>query len=126
MNQLILSHLDPPAWRAKLPGRGGGRRTIATIFSHVYNVRVSWLRNSAPHLKRPAPLDPHRCTMKQVPAAHRKRAAHCLRMLRESLSEDPNRHVKKFNRNGYAPRWPTRATMVAYMFSHEATIAAKF
>ncbi len=29
MNQLILEHLDPRAWRARLPGRTG--RTIAAI-----------------------------------------------------------------------------------------------
>ena len=29
MNQVVLEHLDPAAWRAKLPGSGG--RTIAAI-----------------------------------------------------------------------------------------------
>src|SRR5215472_9982232 len=56
INQLILEHLDPKAWRAKPPGRN--TRTIAAIFAHVHNVRRKWLRLSAPpHLKLPAQLD---------------------------------------------------------------------
>ena len=46
MNQVVLEHLDPGAWRAKLPGSAG--RTIAAIFSHVHNIRLKWLRLSAP------------------------------------------------------------------------------
>lgn len=72
MNQLILTELDPRAWRAQLPGERRGGRTIAAIFVHLHNVRLSWLKNSAPHLKCPAPLDPDRCTIKQASAAHKK------------------------------------------------------
>src|SRR5260370_8338924 len=64
MNQLILSHLDARAWRAQPPGLKGKGRTIAAIFAHLHNSRLTWLRNSAPHLKCPPPLDPHRCTTK--------------------------------------------------------------
>ncbi len=35
MNQLVLEHLDPQAWRAKLPG--GRVRTIAAIFAGEYS-----------------------------------------------------------------------------------------
>jgi len=121
MNQLILSHLDPRAWRAKLvtvKGRGG--RTIAAIFAHLHNARISWLRNSAPHLKCPALLDPDRCSMKQTAASHKKSAAQCVRMLTDALSTESTRRVKQFNRDGYAQIWPAGATMFAYMFGHEA------
>lgn len=121
MNQLLLAHLDPRAWRAQPPGtKGRGGRTIAAIFAHLHNIRVSWLRNSAPHLKRPAPLDPHRCSMKQAAAAHRKSATQCLRMLTDALSALPNRRVTKFIRDSYVPTWPAGGAMFAYMFSHEA------
>jgi uncharacterized damage-inducible protein DinB len=121
MNQLILAHLDPRAWRAKLSGPGGHNgRTIAAIFAHLHNCRVRWLKNSAPHLKRPAPLDPHRCTMKQAAAAHQKSAEQCLKMLAEALSAAPSRRVTKFCRDSWMPIWPAGATMFAYMFSHEA------
>lgn len=120
MNQLLLAHLDPRAWRAKLSGANGKGRTIATIFVHLHNTRLSWLRNSAPHLRCPAPLDPYRCTLKQAGAAHKKSAAQCLRMLTDALSADSNRRVKKFSRDSYVSSWPAGATMFAYMFSHEA------
>src|SRR5260370_18198431 len=96
MNQVILSHLDARAWRAKPPGQKGHGRTIAALFAHLHNCRVKWLKRSAPHLKRPPPLDPDRCTMKQVAAAHKKSAAQCLRMLSDALSAAPNRLVAKF------------------------------
>jgi len=76
MNQVLLEHLEPRAWRAKLPGlnRREGR-TIAAIFAHLHNSRLVWLKRSAPHLKCPAPLDPYRCTLRQTAIAHRKSAA---------------------------------------------------
>jgi uncharacterized damage-inducible protein DinB len=120
MNQLILSHLDSRAWRAEPLGTSGNGRTIAAIFAHLHNTRARWLRNSAPHLKRPAPLDPHRCTMKQAVAAHKKSAMWCLRMLTDALSAGPKRRVTEFTRDAWMPTWPAGATMFAYMFSHEA------
>jgi len=120
MNQLILLRLDPQAWRAEVPGVGGRHgRTIASIFAHLHNNRLTWIRNSAPHLKCPARLDPDRCTMKQASAAHKKSAAHCLRMLTDALSDDRQRKVTKFSR-GWLRKWPAGASMFAYMFSHEA------
>src|SRR5437879_12857252 len=74
INQIIRSNLDPPAWRAQPLGQKGSGRTIAAIFAHLHNSRLVWLKNSAPHLKCPPPLDPDRCTMKQTSAAHKKSA----------------------------------------------------
>src|ERR1700753_2533322 len=79
MNQIILEHLDPAAWRAPLPGSKG--RTIAAIFAHVHNVRRKWVRLSAPHLQLPSPLDRARCTQKQAQAALLESAARCSEML---------------------------------------------
>ena len=120
MNQILLAHLDPRAWRADPPGKKGSGRTIAAIFAHLHNCRLVWIRNSAPHLKCPAALDPARCTMKQAVSAHKKSAEQCLRMLTDALSSGPNRRVTKFNRGSWAPVWPAGGTMFAYMFSHEA------
>jgi hypothetical protein len=60
MNQLLIEHLDPAAWTAKLPAKrsanpSGNTRTIAAIFTHMHNVRAKWVRLTAPHLKIPAP-----------------------------------------------------------------------
>jgi uncharacterized damage-inducible protein DinB len=120
MNQLLLAHLDRRAWRAKPPGNRRGGRTIASIFAHLHYNRLVWLKNSAPHLKCPTPLDPDRCTIKQASAAHKKSGAQCLRMLTDALSGDPKRRVTKFSRGSWTPTWPADAAMFAYMFSHEA------
>lgn len=121
MNQLLFANLDARGWRAEPPGvnRSEGR-TIAAIFAHVHNNRLVWLKRSAPHLKRPATLDPERCTVRQTAIAHRRSAARCLQMLKEALSERPDRRVTKFSRGSWAPEWPAGATMFAYMFAHEA------
>src|ERR1700751_4677380 len=71
MNQHLLAHLDPRAWRAEPLGRRGSGRTIAAIFAHLHNSRLVWLKNSAPHLKCPKALDPYGCTMRQAAAAHK-------------------------------------------------------
>jgi uncharacterized damage-inducible protein DinB len=121
MNQHLLARLDPRAWRAQLAGtkRGGGR-TIAAIFAHLHNSRLVWLRENAPHLKCPAPLDPARCTIKQAQSAHRKSADACLRMLTDALSAHPKRKVASFSRGSWTRTWPAGAAMFGYMFSHEA------
>jgi uncharacterized damage-inducible protein DinB len=118
MNQLLLAHLDPRAWRAKLlthrPNEG---RTIAAIFTHLHNARLVWLRHNAPHLKAPAPLDPRRCTMKQAASALKKSAAQCAQMLAEALVTGK---IAKFSRGSWTRTWPAGGTMFAYMFGHEA------
>ena len=117
MNQIVLEHLDPAAWRAKLPGSKG--RTIAAIVVHVHNMRRKWLRLSAPHLKLPAALDRASCTQKQARAALAESAALCSEMLADALSR-PQGRVETFRRDGWARPWPAGAAMIAYMISHDA------
>jgi uncharacterized damage-inducible protein DinB len=117
MNQIILEHLDPAAWRAQLPGSKG--RTIVAIFTHVHNVRRKWLRLSAPHLKLPAPLDRASCTQKQAQAALLESAARCSEMLANALSR-PRGQIQTFLRDGWAKPWPAGPAMLAYMISHDA------
>jgi uncharacterized damage-inducible protein DinB len=112
MNQLVLEHLDPQAWRAK--PFGGRGRTIAAIFSHMHNIRRKWLRLSAPHLKLPAQLDRTRSTPKQTKTALAESAARCCEML---AGQD---RLKKFLRDGWARPWPAGAAMFAYMITHDA------
>ena len=125
MNQIVLEHLDPAAWRAKLPGSKG--RTIAAIIVHVHNMRRKWLRLSAPHLKLPAALDRASCTQKQARAALAESGARCSEMLAEALSGSPSgpqfgpqSRVETFRRDGWARPWPAGAAMLAYMISHDA------
>ena len=116
MNQLILEHLDPKAWRAKPPGRNA--RTIAAIFAHMHNVRRKWLRLSAPDRKLPAQLDRTRCTQHQAQAALAESALRCSEMLAAAL--DPNGRIQQFRRDGWARPWPTGAAMFTYMVQHDA------
>jgi uncharacterized damage-inducible protein DinB len=121
MNQMVLEHLDPAAWRAKLPGSKG--RTIAAIFVHVHNVRRKWLRLSAPHLKLPAALDRAGCTQTQAGVALLESAALCSEMLADALSESRSGQqgrVETFLRDGWAKPWPAGAAMLVYMISHDA------
>ena len=121
MNQIVLEHLDPAAWRAKLPGNKG--RTIAAIVAHVHTVRRKWLRLSAPHLKLPAPLNRATCTQKQATAALLESAARCSEMLAEALTgpqSGKQRQVETFLRDGWSKPWPAGAAMLAYMISHDA------
>src|SRR5437870_11249147 len=82
MNQMLIEHLDPTAWRAKPPGKV---RTIAAIFTHMHNVRCKWVRLTAPHLKVPGQLNRARCTPQQACAGLAESAARCVEMLAEAL-----------------------------------------
>jgi uncharacterized damage-inducible protein DinB len=116
MNQTLIEHLDPAAWRAKPPGNV---RTIAAIFTHMHNVRAKWVRLTAPHLKVPAKLNRANCTPKQARAGLAESAARCAEMLDEALSGGGGR-VETFRRDGWAPAWPVGVEMVCYMLAHEA------
>jgi uncharacterized damage-inducible protein DinB len=120
MNQMIIEHLDPDAWRAKSPGaKPGSTRTIAAIFTHMHNVRTKWVRLTAPHLKAPPQLNRARCTQQQARAGLDLSAACCGEMLREALG-DPGGRIEKFLRDGWAQPWPVGPEMLCYMLSHEA------
>lgn len=115
MNQILLQHLDPRVWRAKPPGGKG--RTIAGIFAHIHNIRLKWIRLSAPQLKLPALLDRTRCTQKEASVALAESGRSCSAMLASCLA---SARVKTFLRDGWASAWPAGVATVAYMISHDA------
>jgi uncharacterized damage-inducible protein DinB len=121
-NQIVLEHLDPAAWREKLPG--SKTRTIVAIITHVHNIRRKWLRLSAPHLKLPAQLDRVRCTRQQAREALAQSGARCGEMIAEALAANTTpgnaNGVAIFHRDGWAKPWPAGAAMVTYMVTHEA------
>ncbi|HYL75330.1 MAG TPA: DinB family protein [Bryobacteraceae bacterium] len=116
MNQMLIEHLDPAAWRAKPPGKA---RTIAAIFTHMHNVRSKWIRLTAPHLKVPPKLNRATCTPRQALAGLAESAARCIELLAEALGGGGGR-VQKFRRDGWAPPWPVGPEMLCYMLAHEA------
>ena len=116
MNQILIEHLDPAAWRAKPPGKA---RTIAAIFTHMHNVRCKWVRLTAQHLKVPRQLNRAHCTLQQARVGLAESAARCAEMLAEALGSGGGR-VEKFRRDGWARPWPVGPEMLCYMLSHEA------
>jgi uncharacterized damage-inducible protein DinB len=116
MNQLLIEHLDPRAWRAKPLGK---TRPIVAIFTHMHNVRTKWVRLTAPHLKVPRQLHRARCTPQQVSAALAESAIRCAEMLAEALGVASGR-IEKFHRDGWAKPWPVGVEMLCYMLAHEA------
>jgi uncharacterized damage-inducible protein DinB len=116
INQLLIEHLEPAAWRAKPPGK---TRTIAAIFTHMHNVRTKWVRLTAPHLKVPRQLDRAHCTPQQARDGLAVSAARCAEMLAEALGGNGGR-ASTFLRDGWARRWPAGPEMLCYMLAHEA------
>jgi uncharacterized damage-inducible protein DinB len=117
INQILIQHLDPAAWKAKPPGKTK-TRTIAAIFTHMHNVRTKWVRLSAPHLKVPPQLNRMHCTPQQARAGLAESAARCSEMLAEALGGGGR--VQKFHRDSWAKAWPVGPEMLCYMLSHEA------
>jgi len=115
MNQLLLDHLDPAAWKGRPPGK---TRTIAAIFTHMHNVRSKWVRLTAPHLGVPALLNRAHCAPEQARAGLAESAARCEEMLAEALGGDGR--IEKFHRDGWAAPWPAGVEMLCYMLAHEA------
>jgi len=115
LNQTLVEHLDPTAWRAKPPGK---TRTIAAIFTHMHNVRAKWVRLTAPHLRVPQRLNRAHCTPQQARRGLAESAARCAEMLAEALGGGGR--IEKFRRDGWAPPWPVGPEMLCYMLSHEA------
>ncbi len=115
MNQVLIEHLDPAAWRAQPPGNG---RPIVAIFTHMHNVRTKWIRLTAPHLKVPLQLNRAHCTPQQARAGLALSAARCAEMLAAALGDSGR--VKTFHRDGWARPWPVGLEMLCYMVSHEA------
>src|SRR5580693_5176873 len=107
INQILIEHLDPAAWRAKPPGKA---RTIAAIFTHVHNVRTKWVRLTAPHLKVPPQLNRTHCTPQQARAGLAESGARCTEMLGDALGGSGGR-VKQFRRDGWARPWPVGLEM---------------
>jgi uncharacterized damage-inducible protein DinB len=116
MNQILIEHLDPAAWRARTPGKVS---TIAAIFTHMHNARCKWVRLTAPPLKVPVQLNRTRWTPQQARAGLAESADRCAEMLAEALGGS-GRRIEKFHRDGWARPWPIGVEMLCYMLSDEA------
>ncbi|MBI5364454.1 MAG: DinB family protein [Planctomycetes bacterium] len=108
LNQFLLEHLEPRAWRAAPPGEKG--RTIAAIVAHVHNVRRMWLVVAAKELEPPAKIDRAKVTLKQAQRALAKSAKAMDQLLRRSVATGGR--VKDFR--------PDVVGFLAYAIAHES------
>ncbi len=115
MNQILLEHLDPAAWRAKPPGNV--RHDCGDLHAYA-QCPQKWVRLTAPHLKVPLQLNRTRCTPEQARAGLAESAARCEEMLGKRLAVEGA--WRSFVRDGWAPAWPVGVEMLCYMVAHEA------
>lgn len=95
-NQLLLSHIADPAWRAATPtGKG---RSIGSIAAHVHEVRLMWSKAADTAGKHPGKLDPDKATRSQVQASLNA-SAHAIHALLEKSLDDPAVQVSNFKPN---------------------------
>jgi uncharacterized damage-inducible protein DinB len=109
-NQALLKHIDAQVWRVPLP-EGSGSKTIASIFAHLHNVRLMWLKMTGKRSGLPAQLDRHRCTKKQVAAALARSA--------KVLSEHIGKALER--KDGRISGFPPNAVaFMCYLLAHDA------
>jgi len=109
-NQLLLRHIPARAWRAALP-EGSGKKTIATIFAHLHNVRRTWLKMTVRPRRLPPHLDRRRCTKKQAARALARSAQAISKTVEAALARE----------DGRVPRFPPHAVaFLCYLLAHDA------
>jgi uncharacterized damage-inducible protein DinB len=106
INHYLLENLPDAAWRAEPPGGKG--RDVASIFAHMHNVRVMWLK--AVKGKVPEQLDRHTVTTAQASKGLEQSRAALREVLQAALESDGR--VKGFR--------PDVAGFVGYLIAHDA------
>jgi uncharacterized damage-inducible protein DinB len=108
INQYLIDHIPPAAWRGKTANGKG--RTIPAIIAHMHNVRVMWLKVSAKGSKIPAQLDRTKVTPAQALHAL-ERSRHALSVVMIAALQSDGR-VRGFR--------PDVASFAAYLIAHDA------
>ena len=106
INQYLLESLPAEAWRVEPPGEKG--RDIASVFAHMHNVRVMWLKAAGG--KVPAQLDKYKGTPAQARKALDESRAALREVLRSSLAGGGR--IKGFR--------PDVAGFFGYLIAHDA------
>ena len=109
-NQLLLKHMNDRVWRAPAPGFSK-QKSIATIFAHLHNCRLMWLKMTGKRTGLPASLDRRKCT--------RQQAATALRRSAKATSDHIARGLARAD--GRVKNYPlSAATFMCYLLAHEA------
>jgi len=107
INQYLIDHLPPSAWKALPPGKKG--RTIAAMFAHMHNVRVMWLKTAKAE-EIPEQLDRGKVTPAQaMRALEYSRHALCV-VISQALTG--NGRIRGFR--------PDVAGFLGYLVAHDA------
>jgi len=108
INQFLLENLPSEAWRAEPPDGKG--RDIASVVSHMHNVRVMWLKAAAKESKIPDQLEKSKATVAQAAKAFEQSYLALAAVLRSAIESDGR--VKGFR--------PDVAGFVGYLIAHDA------
>lgn len=108
-NLHLLKYVDPRAWRAPLPGFR--HKTIASIFAHLHNCRLMWMKMTGKRAGLPPPLDRNTCTKQQVTAALNRSAATLSTHIAAALARG-NGRITGFSLGA--------AAFACYLTTHEA------
>jgi uncharacterized damage-inducible protein DinB len=108
INQVLLDVLHPAIWRARPPC--SSRRTIATTFAHMHNVRCMRLKMSVPDEEPPARLERSEVTQEEARSAMAASAGAMVRLIERSLAAAG--HVHNFR--------PDVVALVCAAITHDA------
>lgn len=108
INQYLIHHLSPAAWKAKPPDGKG--RSIPAIVAHMHNVRVMWLKTAAKGSDIPAQLDRSSLTPTQALRAIEQSRLALSVVISRALESDGR--IKGFR--------PDVAGFLGYLIAHDA------
>jgi uncharacterized damage-inducible protein DinB len=107
INEFLIRNLPDEAWRATPPGGKG--RDIASIFAHIHNVRLMWLKSAGKTPALPEKLEGDTCTKDDVIAALNESTKALDTVLCDAMNGEGK--VKGFKPDVYS--------FLGYLFAHE-------
>lgn len=108
INEFLIQNLSDAAWRATPPDGKG--RDIASIFAHMHNVRLMWLKSAVTDGRIPAKLDGHVFTKQDANRALEESWRVMNDLLRDALATGGR--IKGFKPDAYR--------FLAYLLAHDA------
>jgi uncharacterized damage-inducible protein DinB len=103
-----MENIPDEAWRAKPPGGKG--RDIASMFGHMHNVRIMWIKSADKSAKLPDKLEGDGYSKGDAVSALVESERSLGAILRRTLSGDGR--ISGFK--------PDAASFLAYLFAHDA------
>jgi uncharacterized damage-inducible protein DinB len=108
INAYLIENLPDEAWRAKPPNGKG--RDIASMFGHMHNVRIMWIKSADKSAKLPAKLEGDDYSKGATASALVESERALEAVLRRAFATDGR--ISGFK--------PDAASFLAYLFAHDA------